>query len=100
LYGLRALTTGTLIPFYTSQIDALVSTFEPDLVGAHAPGVHDGPGRYVDHVAAARHQMVARDQSQSGRTASGGELFRDRHGHGIDLIHFSVGVSHVAGIAR
>src|SRR5216684_2006615 len=38
--------------------------------------------------------MLAWDQSQPGRTASGGELSRDLHGHGIDLIHFAVGVGH------
>src|SRR5260370_42305371 len=36
--------------------------------------------------------MLAWDQCQPGRTATGGELSRDLHGHGIDLIHFAVGV--------
>src|SRR5260370_36959607 len=38
--------------------------------------------------------MLAWDQCQPGRTATGGELSRDLHGHGIDLIHFAVGVGH------
>src|SRR5215831_15891556 len=78
-----------------TKIYAFISGVKPDLVTTDAgDSVHDGAGCDFQDIAATRHQTLSWNENQSSRMAGGRECSGDLHGDGIDLIHFSVWISH------